>query len=59
MSLTIQEKEMLKELEILGISVNTDNKNIELYNAICNKPVEILKQNEEMYIKIENPYINK
>ena len=31
MSLTIQEKEMLKELETLGIRVNADNKNIDIH----------------------------
>lgn len=53
----------LKKLENIffnnGDFLKNSQKKIELYNAICNKPVEILKQNEEMYIKIENPYINK
>lgn len=50
----------LKKLENIffnngDFSINI-KKNIELYNAIYNKPVEILKQDGEMYIKIENPY---
>lgn len=36
--------------------INNKERNIELYNAICNKKIEVLKYNGEMYIKVENPY---
>lgn len=46
------EKNFFKSIDL----VKNNQKNIELYNAIYNKPVKILKQDGEMYIKIENPY---